>query len=130
MRSAEDNSLFLIHGWFYLVHCSIPSWSTKTFFRCLPGAQFSDCITFLTTLSFAIFPSQCAPAALAVWSTSRFSLTWLAHKCMTCITLWTFLIWFLQTILFLQVYFCLSSNISDNTDSLTWWIAFKMLSRA
>ena len=36
--------------------------------------------------------------------------------------------WFPQTIAFLPVYFCLSFNKSDNTNSLARWIAYKPLS--
>ena len=50
--------------------------------------------------------------------------------CMICLTLKTFMFWFLQTIAYFPVYFCLCLNTSDNTDSLAWWIACKALSRA
>ena len=40
---------FPIYRWFYLMHSSIPSWSTNIFFCCLAGTQFSDCFTCLTT---------------------------------------------------------------------------------
>ena len=49
--SAQHNSSFLIHGWFYLMHSSIPSWFTNTFSR-LAHTQFVDWITCLTTQRF------------------------------------------------------------------------------
>ena len=114
----------------------------KIFFRFLQTIMFSPfrtCfsfimsghVSFLMIHLFAIFPSQCAPAGSAEQSNSTFLVSWPAHNLL--------IAWlasryrhstFLQTIVFLPVSFCLSSNVSDNTVSLAWWITYKALDRA
>ena len=52
--SAECNGSILIHGWFYLVHNSIPSYIHQHIFSHLAGAQFADSITCLTIPNFVL----------------------------------------------------------------------------
>ena len=90
-------------------------------------------------LCLDVFHFQCsfhfpqAPTGSAKWPTSiifsRLAGAQLAD-CITCLTSRMFTFWFPQTIAFFPVYFCLSLNTSNNTESLTWWIAHKALSRA